>query len=192
MQKLHKQGDYNRFISFPTIKAETWSKIMAVHPKTLACSVITLYKAEAERKISDLFDELTKDIFENGRRNGALHHKIRSWYAENSITHVGRCFSQGSDSKILMPTQSYLNEIDKDYLRDVDAVRKEIWSAADDFRRLMDAKDTSYKSKQLSELLDVYSRFHYLEYRGAEWSVVTGGALASIQYVMVSVLMRCP
>ncbi len=38
-QKLHKQGDYNLFISFPTIKEETWSKIMTVHPKTLACSV---------------------------------------------------------------------------------------------------------------------------------------------------------
>ncbi len=116
---------------------------MAVHPKTLACSVTTLYKAEAEQKISDLFDELTNEIFENGRRNGALHHKIRSWHAENSIAHVGRCFSEGSVSKILMPTQKYLNEIDKDYSRDVDAVRKEIWRAADDFRRLMNAKDTS-------------------------------------------------
>ncbi len=84
--------------------------------------------------------------------------------------HMLEGVSQGSVSKILMPTQSYLNEIDKDYSRNVDAVRKEIWSAADDFRRLMDAKDTSYKSKELPELLDVYSRFHHLEYRGAKWS----------------------
>ena len=59
MQKLHKQGDYNRFISFPTIKAETWSKLMAVHPKTLACSVTTLYKADTEQRISDFFDQVT-------------------------------------------------------------------------------------------------------------------------------------
>jgi hypothetical protein len=39
----------------------------------------------------------------------------------------------------------------------------------------MDAKDTSYKSKELPELLDVYSRFHYLEYRGAEWSTSDWG-----------------
>jgi hypothetical protein len=170
MQKLHKQGDYNKFISFPTLKAETWSKIMAVHPKTLACSVTTLYKAEAEQmpEISDSFNELTNEILENGRRNGALHHKIRSWHADNSIADVGRSFSEGSVSNILMPTQSYLNEIDKDYSRDVDSVRKEIWSAVEGFRRLMDDKDTSYKSKQLPEFLDVYSRFHSLEYRGAE------------------------
>ncbi len=59
MQKLHKQGDYNQFIYFPTIKAETWSKLMAVHPKTLACSVTTLYKADTEQRISDFFDQVT-------------------------------------------------------------------------------------------------------------------------------------
>jgi hypothetical protein len=78
-----------------------------------------------------------------------------------------------------MQTQSYLNEIDKDYSRNVDAVQNEIWSAAEDFRRLMDAKDTSYKSKQLPELLDMYSwfhnNFHSLEYRGAEWSTSDWG-----------------
>ncbi len=45
----------------------------------------------------------------------------------------------------------------------------------EDIRRLMDAKDTSYKSKQLLELLDVYSRFRSLEYRGAEWSTSDWG-----------------
>ena len=39
----------------------------------------------------------------------------------------------------------------------------------------MDAKDTSYKSMELPELLDVYSRFHYLEYRGAKWSTSDWG-----------------
>ena len=93
MQRLHKQGDYNRFISFPSIKAETWSKTMAVHPKTLACSVTTLCSADAERKISDLFDRLTiitNEIFESGRRNGALHHKIRAWHVDNSIADIDR------------------------------------------------------------------------------------------------------
>ena len=61
---------------------------------------------------------------------------------------------------------------------------------AEDFRRLMDAKDTSYKSKQLPELLDVYSHFHYLEYRGAEWSTSDWVALAFVHYVIVSVLMQ--
>ena len=61
MQKLHKQGDYNRFISFPCINTATWSKIMAVHPKTLACSVPVLFKTEAEQRISDLFDEVTNE-----------------------------------------------------------------------------------------------------------------------------------
>jgi hypothetical protein len=39
----------------------------------------------------------------------------------------------------------------------------------------MDAKDTSYKSMKLPELLDVYSRFHSLEYRGSEWSTSDWG-----------------
>ncbi len=43
------------------------------------------------------------------------------------------------------------------------------------FDKLMDAKDTSYKLKQLPELLDVYSRFNSLEYRGAEWSTSNWG-----------------
>jgi hypothetical protein len=107
---------------------------MAVHPKTLACSVPVLFKTEAEQRISDLFDEVTNEIFETGRRKAALHHKIRSWHADNEIAQVGRGFSQASVKKILMPRQSYLDEIDKDNSRDVDAVRGEIWSAADDFR----------------------------------------------------------
>ncbi len=104
-----------------------------------------------------------------------LHHKIRAWHVDNSIPDFDRCFSQGSAAKFLMPTQRFLNEIDRDKSWDVEAVRHEIWSAAEDFRRLMDAQDTSYKSKQLQELLDVYSRFHYLEYRGAEWSTSDWG-----------------
>jgi hypothetical protein len=111
MQKLHKQGDYNRFLSFPSIKAQTWSKIMAVHPKTLACSLTVLFKTEAEQRISDLFDEVTNEIFVIGRRKAALYHKIRSWHADYSIAQVGRGFSQASVSKILMPRQSYLDEI---------------------------------------------------------------------------------
>ncbi len=89
-----------------------------------------------------------------------------------------------------MLTQRFLNEIDGDKSCDVEAVRHEIWSAAEDFRRLMDAKDTSYKSKQLPELLDVYSRFHYLEYRALSGVLVTGVALVFVHYVIVSVLMQ--
>jgi hypothetical protein len=99
MQKLHKQGDYNRFISFPTIKAETWSKIMLVHLKTLACSVTTLCKADGEQKISNLFDQLTNEIFKNGQRNGVLHYKIRACHADNSIADIDRCFSEGQWQK---------------------------------------------------------------------------------------------
>jgi hypothetical protein len=51
---------------------------------------------------------------------------LRSWHADNSIAQVGRGFSQASVSKILMPRQSYLDEIDKDNSRDVDAVQREI------------------------------------------------------------------
>ncbi len=80
---------------------------MAVHPKILACSATILYKADAEQKISDLFDELINEIIENGRRNGVLHHKIRSLHADNSIAELGRSFSEGSVAKILMQTQSY-------------------------------------------------------------------------------------
>ena len=81
-------------------------------------------------------------------------------------------------------------KIDKDNSRDVDAVRREIWSAANDFRRLMDAKDNSYKSMNLPDLLDVYSKFHHLEHRARSGALATGGALASIHYVMGCVLMQ--
>ena len=39
-----------------------------------------------------------------------------------------------------MLTQSFLNEIDQDNLRNVDAVRQEIWIEAGDFQRLMDLR----------------------------------------------------
>ncbi len=79
---------------------------MAVHPKTLACSVTTLCKADGEQKILDLFDQLKNEIFENGRMNGALHHNIRAWHSDNSIADIDRCqcFSEGSVTKVLMPT----------------------------------------------------------------------------------------
>ena len=174
-QKLHEQGDYNRFISFPPIKPEIWPKIMAVHPKTLACTVTTRLKEDEEEKISNLFDGLTNEIFENGHWNGALHHKISSWHEENSIAEIDKCFSERSVGNVLMPTQRFLNEIDADNSRDVEAVRQEIWRVAGDYRRLMDSKDTSYKSMHLPEILDVYAQFHSLEYRGAEWSTSNWG-----------------
>ncbi len=124
---------------------------------------------------------------------GMVHFITRSGLArhtDNLIAEIDRCFSEGSVAKILTPTQRYLNEIDEDKSRNVNAVRKEIWSAAEDFRKLMDAEDTVTSQCNFQNLLMCIPGFILSNTGALSGALVTEVALVFIHYVTVSVLMQ--
>ncbi len=42
--------------------------------------------------------------------------------------------------------------------------------SAEEYKRLMKERDTSYKAMTLPEILDLYSKFHYVQFRSAsDW-----------------------
>ena len=74
-----------------------------------------------------------------------------------------------------MPSQRLLWELDPEDLQEIACVRHEVWAVMADYKRLMKEKDVSYKKKKLQQLLDLYSKCHYLEYKTEGWSVVDWG-----------------
>ena len=44
-----------------------------------------------------------------------------------------------------------------------------------EYKLLMKDKNTDYKQMKLQEILDLYAKFHYLEYKSENWSVVDWG-----------------
>ncbi len=71
---------------------------------------------------------------------------------------------------MLILSQSFLNEVDQDNSREVEAVHEEVWRVMTECKRLMKEKDTSYKKNSLPDILDLYSKCHSVEYKEGGWS----------------------
>ncbi len=67
---------------------------MSFHPKTLACSVCKRVKEGNQKKISGLFDRVTEEMFDIGRRDALLHHKISAWHEDNLIKDIAKSFTE--------------------------------------------------------------------------------------------------
>ena len=42
----------------------------------------------------------------------------------------------------------------------------------EDYKKLMKDKSNDYKTMRLPDMLDLYSKFHYIVYKEPDWSVV--------------------
>ena len=174
-QRLIDGGEPNRFPSIPRIMDETWQTVMNCHPKTLVCTLAIRVKDGVQLKLSDIFDSVTQEMYETGDADTPLHLKISKWHSDFNISDCDHQFKEASIGKLLMPSQRLLWELDPEDSREIACVRNEVWAIMADYKRLMKETDVSYKKKKLPELLDLYSKCHYLEYKTEGWSVVDWG-----------------
>jgi hypothetical protein len=173
--RLIKEGHQNRFPSFPDITDDIWDIVSHVHPKTLICTLAMRVKEPAHRKISDLFDSINDEVFEIGDKDMPLHIKLRKWHTENDITACNLDFKEQSVSKLLMPSQRLMHALDPDNSREPTCVRHEVWGLMEDYKKLIKDKNKDYKTMRLPDMLDLYSKFHYIVYKEPDWSVVDWG-----------------
>jgi hypothetical protein len=174
-QRLIDAGEANRFPSIPRITDETWQTVMNCHPKTLVCTLAIKVKDGVQRKMSDMFDSLTEEMYAMGDADTPFHLRMGKWHNASNISDCDHHFKEATIGKLMMPSQRLLWEIDPDDTREIACVRHEVWTIMEEYKRLMKESDVSYKTKKLPELLDLYSKCHYLEYKTEGWSVVDWG-----------------
>ena len=168
---MAKEGHPNAFVSIPKFRNADWEWIMDCHPKTLVASIY-LEPTTAEKKLYDIYNEVTCEIYEMGELNTPLHLKIGLWHAE--LKRMGRKAPlQPSDiHRVLLPRQSFLKLLDPDNTLSVDEVRDAVIEAHRPFMKLTRRKNKEHQSMTLPELLDTTERFHLIEDKGSGWSVV--------------------
>jgi hypothetical protein len=146
---------------------------MAFHPKTLVCSVATRVKEGEQLKVFSFIrlchQRFGEEMYEMGNRLTPIHHIISNWHEINKISDIDYAFTEESVGKVLIHSQSFLFEIDSDNSREVEAVCAEVCRVMAECKRLMKEKDTSYKMS-LPEILDLYSKSHYVQFRAENWS----------------------
>ena len=173
--RLCKAQHPNRFPSIPEITKETWQNVMAFHPKTLTSTLAIRVKTDVQVKISDLFDNITEEMYSMGDSKTPLHLKIGMWHEKFDIKACSFQFTESSVGKLLMPSQRLMYELDPYNSRDVNDVRQEAWVLMAEYKLLIKDKNTDYKKMKLPAILDLYGKFHYLEYKMEDWSVVDWG-----------------
>ena len=173
--RLIKAGHQNRFPSIPVITKETWGIVCHAHPKTLICTLALRVKDPVHREISDLFDGINDEMFETGDGDMPLHLKMSKWHTENDITTCHSRFNQAAIAKLLMPSQRLMHELDPENSRDPNSLRQEVWVMMEEYKKLMKEKNNDYKTMRLPDILDLYSKFHYITYKEPDWSVVDWG-----------------
>ncbi len=74
-------------------------------------------------------------------------------------------FTESSVSKLLTSSQRFIHDLDPDNSQDVTSVRHEVWSLIEDYKMFIKDKNTDYKTMKIPEIMDFYSKFHYLAYK---------------------------
>ena len=173
--RLKKACHENRFPSIPVITKETWEIVSQVHPKTMVCTLAIRVREPVHRKISDMFDSINEEMFTMGGKDMPLHLKMSKWHAENDITTCDLQFKESSLAMLYMPSQRLMNELDPDNSRDVINVRHEVWGLMEEYKKLLKEKNNDYKTMRLPDIMDLYTKFHYVTYKEPDWSVVDWG-----------------
>ena len=171
-ERLIKAGHRNRFPSIPVITKKIWESVGNFHPKTLTCTVAIKCSNENEKKNSELWDSILTEMFECGDTETQLHHRISSWHEQYDITTASRTFTEDALSKLIMPSQRLLDDLDPTNSRDIDEVRQEVWGIMSDYRKLLKSKNHDHEGMTLPEILDLNFKFHHINYKCEDWSVV--------------------
>ena len=75
-------------------------------------------------------------------------------------------------SRVLVPRQSYLFEVDPTNSNTVEDMRVLVMEEALKYARLLSEKNKDHKGMTLDGILDLAEKFHVLEYKQEGWSVV--------------------
>ena len=173
--RLEKAGHPNHFPSIPVITKKHWETLMERHPKTLLCSLCVQGKHAAGMDISDAFDEITQTIYDMADDGTALHHKICLYHEKYTVAILYPDLNEERLSKIIMPSQRLLYELDPTNSRSSLDVRHEVWDLMRDYLRLISPKNKEYEKMSLPDILNLNLKFNLLEYKYDGWSVIDWG-----------------
>ncbi len=161
--RVPRQQVSYQFIEIPKFDKEVWDSVQAMHPKTLAVSILCQQSGKSDEK-SMAYAALTDEVYDMAHSDATpLHHRIALWHA----AHNGRKLEIDiSDCKtVFLPLQKLLDKIDPGSHRPLDEVRAEVERYAEVFLALYSEDDESHHEMTLSELLDAAETFHVVNYR---------------------------
>jgi hypothetical protein len=165
MTKLADQGTPNRFIEIPKFDKEVWDSVQAMHPKTLAVSILGMHAKSTE------YTSLTADVCDMAHSDSTpLHHRIALWHAAHNGDKLEIDISDCKN--IFLPRQRLLNKIDPGNHRPLEEVRAEVEGYAEVFFALYSDGDEEHRKMTLREMLDAAEAFHVVSYRSETWSAV--------------------
>ena len=151
---------------------------MSRHPKTLAlCSLIS-----KSTELSDVFLEITEEIYSGiSQELTPLHLKIEMWHSdlkerrEHCILEEATELAALQKSRVIVPRQSLLFELDPTNSKTIQDMRVLISEEAVKYPKLLSEKNKDHRGMGLDDILDLAESFHVLEYKQEGWSVVDWG-----------------